>query len=77
VYPSIDEAALKRAFSQIKSQKVQIQDAQVAAAGPTATVSCTWNTVYEGQVGGSRRAAPKIQLRLQKTSNGWIIVDRR
>jgi ketosteroid isomerase-like protein len=77
VFPSANEQALRQAFSGMKSFQVQIQDAQINVSGSTATVTCTWASTFSGTVGGVQRASPKITLRLQKTGDSWVIVDRR
>jgi RNA polymerase sigma factor (TIGR02999 family) len=42
-----------------------------------AVVTCTWDLIFVGRVGGTQHQAPKITLRFQKTNGTWIIVDRR
>jgi outer membrane biosynthesis protein TonB len=76
-YPGVNAAALQRNFSQLKSQKVQIQAEQIQINGVMATVTLTWQTVGVGQVGGALNASQKVELTLQKTGVAWIIVGRR
>jgi hypothetical protein len=61
----------------MKAYQVQIQNEAIVINGPTATVSCTWAAAFAGQVGSVQRAAPKVVIRLQKTGDTWIIVERR
>jgi hypothetical protein len=77
VFPAVDENTLRQRFTAMKSQSVQIQNPQIQINGAAAIVTCTWATVFSGQVGGTQRSSPKIELRLQKSAAGWLIVDRR
>jgi tetratricopeptide (TPR) repeat protein len=77
VFPSVDENTLRQRFSAMRSQSVQIQDLQIAINGAAATATCTWATVFTGQVGGTQRSSPKVELRMQKSAGGWVIVSRR
>ncbi len=76
-FPGVNAASLQRTFSQTKSQTVKIIGEQIQVNGTTATVTCIWQMIFEGQVGGVQRASPRVLLTLQKTAGGWIIIDRR
>ena len=76
-YPGVDAEPLRRAFSQLKSQRVQIQGEQIQINGTTATVTLTWQTAWVGKVGVPGSAAPRVELTLQKSGSSWIIVRRR
>jgi ketosteroid isomerase-like protein len=77
VYPTVNEQALRQFFSESKSYQVQIQDRQISVSGTEATVSCTWASVFEGEVGGRQRRAQKVVLGLKKSDGRWFIVSRR
>jgi hypothetical protein len=78
LFPGVDEQALRQSFSAAKSVQVQIRDERfLSFTSTTATVSCTWDTVFVGQVGTTQRQTQKITLRLQKSGGAWTIVDRR
>jgi ketosteroid isomerase-like protein len=77
VYPSADVAALQRQFTQMRSQRVQIQGEQIQINGATARVSCTWQVVFQGSAGAAKREAPRILLTFQRTGDAWVIVNRR
>jgi len=77
LFPSVNEQALRQNFAATKSQQVQIQNETIAVNGTTATASFTWVATFTGQVGGVQRASPKVVLRLQKTGDNWVIVERR
>ena len=55
VYPSASEAVLRRSFTGIGAQQVEIRDEQMAVAGDAATVSCTWITSGVGTDSTRRR----------------------
>ena len=76
-YPGVNAEPLRRAFSQLRSQKVQIQGEQIQINGTTATVTLTWQTAWVGKVGVPGSAAPRVELTLQKSGSSWIIVGRR
>ena len=76
-YPRVDAEPLRKAFSQLRSQKVQIQGEQIQINGTTATVTLTWQTAWVGKVGVPGSAAPRVELTLQKSGSSWIIVGRR
>jgi ketosteroid isomerase-like protein len=77
VYPAVNEQDLKRRFADIRSQQVQIQNEQIAVSGDAATVTCTVITVFQGQVGASRRISLQAVFRLEKRNNAWVIVSRQ
>ena len=77
VFASVQEATLRQAFSEMRAYQAQIQDQQIVISGTTATVSGTWAAVITNRGGRTQRLSPKIALRLQKSGDTWIIVDRR
>ncbi len=77
VFPSTDVAGLQRSFARMRSQRVQIVNERIQVNGATATVTCTWQTVFELSAGGPNRSAPQTTLTLQRSGNTWLIVGRR
>jgi len=78
LFPGVDERALKQSFSAAKSMQVLIRDERFLSVTSTeATVSCTWDMVFVGPVCTAQRQTQKVTLRLQKSGDTWIIVDRR
>jgi hypothetical protein len=79
VYPGVNEAALKTAFGNTKSQQVAIGNEQfVNITDSQATVTCTWQVAFVGSAGSQNRSSSsKITIRLQKANGTWLIVDRR
>jgi ketosteroid isomerase-like protein len=76
-FPTADAGLLRSSFSQLKSQRVQIENEEIKVTGSTAVVSCTWDASVLGVVGGQHRDARKTTLTLQKSGNAWVIVARR
>ena len=76
-FPGVNAASLQRDFTRMKSQRVQLVGEQIQINGTTATVSGTWQAVFELKAGGPQRSAPRVVLTLQRSGDGWVIVDRR
>jgi hypothetical protein len=76
-FPTTNAGALRTSFSQLKSQRVQIENEEITVNGTRAVVSCTWDASVLGVVGGQRRDVRKTTLTLQKSGDAWVIVARR
>jgi hypothetical protein len=78
LFPSVNEAQLRTAFSQARSQTAAIVNPKVAITESTAVVDGTWNVELQGQVGRTaQRSSSPVRLRLQKVGANWIIVSRQ
>lgn len=79
VYPSVNDAALRRAFRSLRSQRVELRGMSVAIAGDGASVSGTWVSSAVGQVGDStpQRDERPVIFTLTKRNGSWVIVNRR
>jgi len=77
VYPGLDEQQLRRSFSDLRSQRMQVQIANITIKGSAATVSGTVETVVTPQVGRQQRDSRPAQFRLEKANGTWVIVERR
>ena len=77
VFPTVNEQALRQAFSAYRSQQVQIQVNRIDVTGASATASCALTTSVVPKVGGPQRGTAMVTLRLQKTGGTWLIVERR
>ena len=77
LYPTVNYDVVKRGFEGLKSQQVQIQDAQIVVTGSTAIVSCRIVTAAAPRVGSPRTDARAAVLRLEKRDSGWVIVQRQ
>ena len=74
VFPSIREPDLKSAFSQLKSQAMQLTPIQVDISGSIATVSCSVSASVDLLVGGRKRDSYRSIFSLQKINGSWLIV---
>jgi hypothetical protein len=74
IWPSLDERALTKAFSQLAEQELRLDACQVDMTGPRASVSCHGRLRYLPKVGGqasrTREGRWTFQLRNTKT---WTI----
>jgi len=61
VWPAVDESALARAFTGLKSQTLTFDDCEIHIVGPVATAACSGSMRYVPKV-GSRD--PRIESRL-------------
>lgn len=79
VFPSVNDAALRRAFRSLRSQRVELRGMSVAIAGDGASVSGTWVSSAVGQVGDStpQRDERPVIFTLAKRNGSWVIVNRR
>jgi tetratricopeptide (TPR) repeat protein len=77
VYPAVDAAALTQNFGQMRTQRIQIVNEQVAVTGTTATVTCQVRNHFEPKAGRVSDPVVNATFRLQKTGGNWVIVQRR
>jgi ketosteroid isomerase-like protein len=76
-YPAVDAAALSQAFDQMRSQRIDIEVAQVTASGNTATARCQVRQHFEPKAGRVNDSVVTATFSLQKTPAGWVILQRR
>jgi serine/threonine protein kinase len=76
VYPSIDKARVREAFSQLRSQtlEVEIQRIELSPGGTTAVVRGLEKRIAVPQAGIEQRAANARQITLEKHGDTWVIV---
>lgn len=75
VWPSVDAAALARAFDDLESQRVSLGNCAVTMAAATAQASCTGSTTWTPRVGGgSRTQTRRWQFELALANGAWRIV---
>lgn len=79
VWPTVDGAALSRAFAGLKSQGIQFENCKVDVQGEKATAECTGWSTFVPRVGSRNPQSMwlKWEFALQKRPAGWKIVDVR
>jgi serine/threonine-protein kinase len=75
VFPSVDRARIRAAFSDLRSQSVEIsiQKIDVAPGGSTATVRAYEIRTAVPRVGGEQHVEGARVFTLERTPDGWVI----
>ena len=78
VWPSVNRAALSRAFNGLNEQRIAFNDCSVNVRSTEARATCSGSTTWEPKIGGG----PHTDVRrwafdLEKSADGWIIRDAR
>ena len=75
IWPSLDQRALTRAFDNLSSQRVALQNCNVEVAGSTARANCSGNAAWTPKVGGGeRKSARNWTFDLSELDGSWRIV---
>lgn len=79
IWPSVDEAALSRAFSGLQSQRLMFDDCQVQVRGAVGHATCRGTAVYVPRVGSrDPRREPRVwTFDLRKIGENWQIDTAR
>jgi hypothetical protein len=77
IYPTVNEAALKRSFSDMLAQEVRIEAQEISITGNTAVVTGRVRQSFTPRAGSRRTDVIASVFRLQKMGNRWVIVERR
>ena len=77
VYPGLDVAATRKAFSGFRALQMTIENAQVSVSGDTASVSCTVRQVFTPRVGRGTEARTPTRFDLARQGDRWVITARR
>jgi hypothetical protein len=77
VWPSVDRRALARAFENLRSQQLSLQDCEIDVRGATANASCRGQAQYVGKVGGGEpRIEPRTwRFELRREGEAWKIAN--
>ena len=78
VWPSVDERALARAFSDLSSQTVSFDRCDIAidpqSGGSNAKASCYGKASYVGKVGSQQRTESRtVRFELKRDGDAWKI----
>jgi hypothetical protein len=76
VYPSVNDIALRRAFSQLEEQHVSLGACGITVSGSDASARCKGEASYLPRVGPRtlHRASREWTFDLAKADDGWRIV---
>jgi hypothetical protein len=77
VFPQVNEQALIQAFSEYRSQQVQLQVDRIDVSGTSATAFCAWIASVVPRIGSPQRGTARVTLHLQKIGGAWVIVQRQ
>ena len=81
VWPRVNERALSRAFASLDEQQFELNECEIAVAGPNADASCTGVVRYVQKVGSKMmRVEPRRwKFELRNSDSQWFIenVDSR
>jgi hypothetical protein len=75
VWPSVDQRALSKAFSNLSSQTVSFDDCSIDVNGASAHASCRGKATYVGKVGSQERRTESrtVTFDLKRDGEGWEI----
>lgn len=78
VWPSVNRAALTRAFDSLESQQVTLRDCRIRVDGSAAHASCAGSATWTPKVGGREHTdARNWDFDLEKSTVGWQITAAR
>jgi hypothetical protein len=78
VWPSVNRAALSRAFSGLNEQRIAFKDCSVDVRSAEARATCSGSTTWEPKIGGGARTdMRRWAFDLRKNGDAWIIRDAR
>jgi hypothetical protein len=77
LHPALSQSQLANVFGQYRSYAMTIANLKISITGNTAVVSSMISTNIRPRVGDTQSFTRPTTLRLQKTGESWIIVDRR
>jgi hypothetical protein len=75
VWPAVDERALARAFNNLASQRISLDQCDVSVTGASARAQCQGSASWVPKVGGGGRTeARQWTFDLRQAGGGWQIV---
>lgn len=78
VWPSVNRAALSRAFSGLNEQRIAFSDCAVLVHSTQARATCSGSTTWEPKIGGGARTdVRRWAFDLEKSGTDWVIRDAR
>jgi hypothetical protein len=78
VWPKVDQAALRRAFDGLITQRVSLGLCEITVIGNIGGASCAGKAKWEPKIGGGLQTADRYwSFNLRKTDDGWKIEEAR
>jgi hypothetical protein len=78
VWPSVNRAALSRAFSGLNEQRIAFSDCAVLVHSTQARATCSGSTTWEPKIGGGARTdVRRWAFELEKSGSDWVLRDAR
>jgi hypothetical protein len=78
VWPSVNRAALSRAFNGLNEQRIAFSDCAVLVHSTLARATCSGSTTWAPKIGGGARTdTRRWAFDLEKSGDDWIIRDVR
>ena len=78
VWPSVNRAALSRAFDGLNEQRIAFSDCSVLVRSTQAKATCSGSTTWEPKIGGGPRTdVRRWAFDLEKSGDDWVIRDAR
>jgi hypothetical protein len=78
VWPSVNRAALSRAFNGLNEQRIAFSDCAVLVHSTQARATCSGSTTWEPKIGGGARTdVRRWAFDLEKSGSDWVIRDAR
>ena len=75
VWPSVDQKALAKAFDQLKSEDLTLENCKVTVTGANAVAACGGKTEYVPKIGSKNARVERHQWRisLQQVADRWVV----
>jgi len=75
VWPSVDQKALAKAFDQLKSEDLTLENCKVTVTGANAVAACGGKTEYVPKIGSKNARIERHQWRisLQQVADRWVV----
>lgn len=75
VWPSVDQKALAKAFDQLKSEDLTLENCKVTVTGANAVAACGGKTEYVPKIGSKTARVERHQWRisLQQVADRWVV----
>lgn len=76
-HPNVNVDVIRRSFSSMRSQRIDVLDEQLLIAGDSAVVHASVRHTYVPKAGASRSESYRATFDLRRVGSEWVIVSRR